>query len=329
MKIKEVCIKTGLTERTIRFYIEEKLISPEINNIRGRNYLEFTEHDIASLNDIAVLRKFGFSISQIILMRTNPEIIPDAVRALKSETENDLNNRRQAAETLARAGARAGSLHQLAGDLEAAAAQLPLPERDLEPHFGRFDGISPSQKDEEYTKFLKNTAKRRRVKLTLASVICGLAIAAASVLITLAATGNLSRPSEPEGEASLYIREFSEKEFSEYSDRFKAYLDGCTLKSAGINGITGDLTAVYEADGFTVTVRSCTLTDMENSMVQSLGMSPDVLYSDTIGDMAQITLLKETGTPGEYFGAYIESSDMPEDELLKLCKKLETYIPQP
>ncbi len=66
MKIKKVCELTGLTDRTIRYYIEVKLIFPlYTENYLGRKTYTFSEKDIKDLNDIAVFRKFGFTLSEI------------------------------------------------------------------------------------------------------------------------------------------------------------------------------------------------------------------------------------------------------------------------
>ncbi|MBQ5712472.1 MAG: MerR family transcriptional regulator [Oscillospiraceae bacterium] len=66
MKIKAVCEATGLTDRTVRYYIEEALVSPEhTDNYWGRRNYDFSEEDVQRLKDIAVLRKFGASVSEI------------------------------------------------------------------------------------------------------------------------------------------------------------------------------------------------------------------------------------------------------------------------
>lgn len=57
MKIKEVCKHTDLTERTVRFYVEEKLINPKSTFKNGRVYYDYSEQDIAELITIADLRK--------------------------------------------------------------------------------------------------------------------------------------------------------------------------------------------------------------------------------------------------------------------------------
>ena len=66
MKIKTVCELTGLTARTIRVYIDERLIAPQFTeNYLGRRSFEFSQSDIAVLQNIATLRKYGFSIDEI------------------------------------------------------------------------------------------------------------------------------------------------------------------------------------------------------------------------------------------------------------------------
>lgn len=66
MKIKAVCDLTGLTARTVRVYIDEQLIAPKFTeNYLGRRSFEFSQSDIAALQNIATLRKYGFSIDEI------------------------------------------------------------------------------------------------------------------------------------------------------------------------------------------------------------------------------------------------------------------------
>ena len=73
MRIKAVCEATGLTDRTVRYYIEEGLLTPEyIENYMGRRTFIFCEEDICRLKDIAVLRKFGFSVAEIRQMLSSP-----------------------------------------------------------------------------------------------------------------------------------------------------------------------------------------------------------------------------------------------------------------
>lgn len=70
MKMKDVINKTDLTDRAIRLYIENGLVSPSCSeSYAGRKNIEFSEEDVTALKNIATLRKAGFSISEIKLLK--------------------------------------------------------------------------------------------------------------------------------------------------------------------------------------------------------------------------------------------------------------------
>lgn len=76
MKIKTVCELTGLTDRSVRYYIEEHLITPAYTeNYLGRKSFDFSAEDVQLLKNISVFRKFGFSIAEIKQMLINPAMI--------------------------------------------------------------------------------------------------------------------------------------------------------------------------------------------------------------------------------------------------------------
>lgn len=57
MKIKAVCEKTGLTDRTVRFYIEEGLLSPKYKeNYLRRKTFDFSDEDVRVLQSISVFQ---------------------------------------------------------------------------------------------------------------------------------------------------------------------------------------------------------------------------------------------------------------------------------
>lgn len=91
MKIREVCIKTGLTEKAVRYYVENGLCSPQEYESRGRKYLEFTDNNIGELRDIAVMRKLGLSIEDIRVMKTDGGSIENVmsryIRSLSEELD--------------------------------------------------------------------------------------------------------------------------------------------------------------------------------------------------------------------------------------------------
>ena len=70
MKMKDVITETGLTDRAIRLYIENSLVSPSCNeNYAGRRNIEFSADDVEALKNVATLRKAGFSINEIKLLK--------------------------------------------------------------------------------------------------------------------------------------------------------------------------------------------------------------------------------------------------------------------
>ena len=72
MKINEVIKRTGLTDRTIRFYIEKGLLQTRTQLVNGRITRDFTDEEVSILTDIAKLRSAGFSIQDILDMQ-NPD----------------------------------------------------------------------------------------------------------------------------------------------------------------------------------------------------------------------------------------------------------------
>ncbi|MBQ8592378.1 MAG: MerR family transcriptional regulator [Lachnospiraceae bacterium] len=79
MRIKEVCKRSDLTERTIRFYIEKGLLETKSQMINGRINRDFTEEDVDILKDISKLRKAGFSIPDILDMQNGNRKVQDIV----------------------------------------------------------------------------------------------------------------------------------------------------------------------------------------------------------------------------------------------------------
>lgn len=90
MKIKQVCEQTGLTDRAIRYYIEEGLVFPAYTeNYMGRRAYDFTEEDAETLQHISKLRRFGFTVEEIRTLQQHPS---QSQRVL-----SELRERKQAA----------------------------------------------------------------------------------------------------------------------------------------------------------------------------------------------------------------------------------------
>ncbi len=101
MRIKQVCCETGLTDRTVRYYIEEGLIFPEYTeNYLGRRNFDFSQTDVKALKDIAVLRKFGFTVDEIRSMQLCPEMTDQTVIRLKDRKREAIDTERELLERL-------------------------------------------------------------------------------------------------------------------------------------------------------------------------------------------------------------------------------------
>ena len=62
MLISEVCARTGLTRKAVRYYVDKGLLSPAA---RENGYRDFSADDMRRLERIAVLRRLGLGLSDI------------------------------------------------------------------------------------------------------------------------------------------------------------------------------------------------------------------------------------------------------------------------
>ena len=73
MKMKEVCARSGLTERAVRLYCDRGLVHPEKKWDNGREYLIFSDYNLRELAVISKLRQADFTLDEISLMLHSPE----------------------------------------------------------------------------------------------------------------------------------------------------------------------------------------------------------------------------------------------------------------
>lgn len=138
MKIKTVCERTGLTDRTIRYYIEEGLISPAFSeNYLGRKSFDFTEENISELTDIAVLRSFDFSIDEIKLILHEPSSSLAVIKAVKERVNGELNTSQKKMSVLSSLNDQtAYTVAELARELSKPHGVIPS-EETINPRLGR------------------------------------------------------------------------------------------------------------------------------------------------------------------------------------------------
>ena len=168
MKIKEVAAQTGLTEKAIRFYESKKLITPQSYELNGRTFRVYTEENIRTLTEIAVLRRAFFSVGQIQEILGDPCRTEEVFRAYRESLCTDyaamtpLISRLQETET--------PPLHSI-GDIarylqEKTDREAPPPK---ELRLSRSDDTTDGERAEAYRIFLHRQAIRDRRDSILAA----------------------------------------------------------------------------------------------------------------------------------------------------------------
>ena len=132
MKIKEVCERTGLTDRAIRLYMDNGLVTPkEELNYRGRRAISFSEEDVMALENVATLRRANFSISDIVKMKDSPRCIPEIVEQHKKTMAQDIENKKNILSTLERCDCdQLTDYGEIANVIRVSASRNSLPKED-------------------------------------------------------------------------------------------------------------------------------------------------------------------------------------------------------
>lgn len=166
MKISEVCTRTGLTERTVRFYVEKGLLSKPARYVNGRNLRDYDEEDIRILNNISALRKAGFSIQDILDMQSDPDHINTIITAHTKKLEQKCKEYEGIIKDLKDINARGRvSLNKLADLLSNHSEIRP---QDIELRWPE-ETIYPQQKGTGLPRFLKAVA----VAISLIGILAG------------------------------------------------------------------------------------------------------------------------------------------------------------
>lgn len=130
MRMKEVCEKSGLTEKAVRLYIKEELIAPEVRSGLHNQSYHFSEQDAARLREIAALRQAGFSLADIREMQQHPEKIPGLLDEHSALLGEEIAQKQAVKSALDRLSAsQQGTMTGAADALRPAVEQPPEPKR--------------------------------------------------------------------------------------------------------------------------------------------------------------------------------------------------------
>ena len=144
MKMKDVIEQTDLTDRAIRLYMENDLISPSCReNYAGRKNIEFSDRDVEVLKNIATLRKAGFSINEIKLLKQGTVPCRQTVEEFIEKTTAKIESDKAVVEKLEAVVTDENlSVEKICASLNSATEEKEIPESDIK--------LSLAEKIEKY-----------------------------------------------------------------------------------------------------------------------------------------------------------------------------------
>ena len=142
MRIKEAARKTGLTEKTIRYYENRGLVQPDTEERNGRTWRDYTEDHIRLLEAVAILRKAQFHVEEIDAILSDPGSIPEVLDKVGNRVEEAYETLGKLRSELKRESVlSAPDALTLAGELKETVKPLSLPPQDLKFNFKAQDRI--------------------------------------------------------------------------------------------------------------------------------------------------------------------------------------------
>lgn len=178
--MKQVCQRTNLTERTVRYYVERGLISPRTETQRGRRYIFFSERDVENLLLIAELRKLLFSIEDIVEILNSPSMISEIIERHYESLDDETKKNQDILAALDQIDAgKIRDAKDLVESLKWISGGYRLPLGDIEPDFGRHDFETEEEKSslarEAWGDVFGLREKRKR-RLKQISILAGVMI---------------------------------------------------------------------------------------------------------------------------------------------------------
>ena len=152
MKMKEVLEQTDLTDRAVRLQIENGLVSPSCNeNYAGRKNIEFSKEDVEALRNVATLRKAGFSINEIKILKQGSVPCRKTVEEFIEKTTAKIESDKAVVEKLEAVVTEENlSVEKICESLNSATEEKEIPESDIR--------LSLAEKIEKYFFILVSVA---------------------------------------------------------------------------------------------------------------------------------------------------------------------------
>ena len=137
MRMKDVLARTGLSDRAVRLYIENGLLSPrQDSSYAGRKSITFSEEDVEILEVIATLRRAGFSLSDIRRMQEDPSCAGEVLDGHRAALTEEIEQKQQILRMLSSIPADIPlSCRTIADGIRASASSQTIPKEDSNMSF--------------------------------------------------------------------------------------------------------------------------------------------------------------------------------------------------
>lgn len=213
MRMKDVLAKTGLSDRAVRLYIESGLLSPRQEcSYAGRKSITFSEEDVEVLEEIATLRRAGFSLADIRKMQQDPACAGEVLDGHRNALTEEIEQKQEILQKLSAISADAPlTCRTIADGIRASASSQTIPKEDFYMSFGEL-----------------KTLLRRRTSSWLAFVFLLLGLA---VLIPLVVRAAFAQTRVLAGGGFKLVYSFTGEALGTYFGGFLAVL--CVLAAAG------------------------------------------------------------------------------------------------
>ena len=137
MRMKDVLARTGLSDRAVRLYIENGLLSPrQESSYAGRKSIMFSEEDVETLEVIATLRRAGFSLSDIRRMQEDPSCAREVLDGHRCALTEEIEQKQKILQKLSAIPADTPvSCRTIADGIRASASSQTVPKEDSNMSF--------------------------------------------------------------------------------------------------------------------------------------------------------------------------------------------------
>ncbi len=190
MLINEVASSMGLSEDTIRFYIEKRLLSPSTYMEQGREIIELSETDVVQLQYIVNMRKASFELEEVKDIILYNYKLAETVKKWYVRIKEEPNKYEEFIFAFQEVDILAlQNMKQIDSYISKPASKRNLPILDKEPYFKSNDFISKEEKNRNIAQMYNKNDTEYKTGKMIVTIITVLVVI--SMVIDLIQTVNI------------------------------------------------------------------------------------------------------------------------------------------